>query len=109
MLPPPPKPIWYVRLGQKVAGAVTGLFTAAFIMVYQNVVETAAPGSLPVRAFTAAAQGGCGRGGGAFSMGEERLGRARQGSPPPPPPPCLACHPGFLHPRPFSPLPLPPL
>jgi len=52
-----PDLVLLTRAAQHVAGWVVGLGTAAFLIFYQWVVEPAAPGSLPVRAFTAAAQG----------------------------------------------------
>eukprot|EP00200_Dunaliella_tertiolecta_P005843 CAMPEP_0202343484 /NCGR_PEP_ID=MMETSP1126-20121109/3581_1 /ASSEMBLY_ACC=CAM_ASM_000457 /TAXON_ID=3047 /ORGANISM="Dunaliella tertiolecta, Strain CCMP1320" /LENGTH=1166 /DNA_ID=CAMNT_0048934551 /DNA_START=372 /DNA_END=3872 /DNA_ORIENTATION=- len=45
------------RLGQKVAGWLVGLGTAAFLIFYQWVVEPSPPGSLPNRFFEAIANG----------------------------------------------------
>ncbi len=47
------------RLGQKLAGWLVGLGTAAFLIFYQWVVEPAAPGSAPTRFFEAIANGAC--------------------------------------------------
>lgn len=49
--------VWVVRLAQKAAGAVVGLASSAFVILYQWVVEPAPPDSLPVRAFAALARG----------------------------------------------------
>jgi raffinose synthase len=46
-----------VRLGQRLAGALLGVGTAAFLAIYQVAVEPAPPDSLRVRAFAALAQG----------------------------------------------------
>jgi raffinose synthase len=46
-----------VRLGQRLAGALLGVGTAAFLALYQVAVEPAPPDSLRVRAFAALAQG----------------------------------------------------
>lgn len=59
---PPAKPpsedaVLIVRMAQKVAGWLTGLGTAAFLMTYQWLVEPAPPGSLPVRTFANLAAG----------------------------------------------------
>ncbi|KAJ9514762.1 hypothetical protein QJQ45_028547 [Haematococcus lacustris] len=47
----------FARLGQKVAGWLVGLGTAAFLIAYQWVVEPSAGGSAAVRGFAALAQG----------------------------------------------------
>ncbi|MEW5300241.1 MAG: hypothetical protein WDW36_003183 [Sanguina aurantia] len=44
-------------LGQRIAGYIVGLGTAAFLIFYQSLIEPAPPGSLRVRCFAAAAQG----------------------------------------------------
>jgi raffinose synthase len=46
-----------VRLGQRLAGALLGVGTAAFLALYQVAVEPAPPDSLRVRGFAALAQG----------------------------------------------------
>jgi hypothetical protein len=45
------------RLGQKLAGLVVGLGTAAFLIFYQWVVEPSPPGSAPNRFFEKIANG----------------------------------------------------
>ncbi len=49
--------VWAVRMTQKAAGWAIGLGTAAFLVLYQWIVEPAAPGSAPVRCFTWLASG----------------------------------------------------
>lgn len=49
--------MYLAGLGQRIAGYIVGLGTAAFLIFYQSLIEPAPPGSLRVRCFAAAAQG----------------------------------------------------
>lgn len=54
--PSPRQQFILIRWAQKVAGALVGVATAAFLLFYQWVVEPAPPNSLRVRAFAALTQ-----------------------------------------------------
>lgn len=54
--PTPRQQFILIRWAQKVAGALVGVATAAFLLFYQWVVEPAPPNSLRVKAFAAATQ-----------------------------------------------------